>query len=202
MQRKYASQRAFRMLALAVLAAGVGAAAPREVSAQTPPRLNENCIVSVLNRNTRVRPDGSWVLPNIPANFGLVRARATCTFNGQTVSGESAPFLILANGSIDVPPIVLAPSGKWASSLMNRPSASMSWPAVSDWTSCSYTTLKTCCACEIFGPGMRFTLVRNSSSATRTGTQPKRSSSIPRPEQLSAARAEHSTGREQPASVN
>ena len=110
MQRKYASQRAFRMLALAVLAAGVGAAAPREVSAQTPPRLNENCIVSVLNRNTRVRPDGSWVLPNIPANFGLVRARATCIFNGQTVSGESAPFLILANGSIDVPPIVLGPT--------------------------------------------------------------------------------------------
>ena len=72
-----------------------------------PPPMDENCIVSVLNRNTRVHPDGTWVLPNIPANFGLVRARATCIFNGVTVSGESAPFLVSANGSVDVPPIVL-----------------------------------------------------------------------------------------------
>jgi hypothetical protein len=79
-------------------------------SAQTPQRLNENCIVSVLNRNTRVRPDGSWILPNIPANFGLVRARATCVFNGLTISGESAPFLISANNSVNVPPIILGPT--------------------------------------------------------------------------------------------
>jgi hypothetical protein len=72
--------------------------------------LNENCIVSVLNRNTRVRPDGSWVLPNIPANFGLVRARATCVEDGQTISGESQPFLILAGGSVNVPRIVLGPT--------------------------------------------------------------------------------------------
>jgi hypothetical protein len=82
-----------------------------------PPRLNENCIVSVLNRNTRVRPDGTWVLPNIPANFGLVRARATCVFNGQTTSGESAPFLLVANGSVNVPPIVLGSSTPIPSSL-------------------------------------------------------------------------------------
>ena len=55
-------------------------------------------------------PDGSWVLPNIPANFGLVRARATCIFNGQTVSGESLPFLVLANSSVNVPPIVFGPT--------------------------------------------------------------------------------------------
>ena len=84
-------------------------AANVQIQAQ-PQRLNENCIVSVLNRNTRVRADGSWVLPNIPANFGLVRARATCTFSGVTVSGESAPFLIEANGSANVPPIVLGPT--------------------------------------------------------------------------------------------
>jgi hypothetical protein len=74
--------------------------------AQAPP-LNESCIVSVLNRNVRVKADGTWILPNIPANFGLVRARATCVVNGQTISGESAPFLIAANNSVDVPPIVL-----------------------------------------------------------------------------------------------
>ena len=78
--------------------------------AQAPVKLDENCIVSVLNRNVRVKPDGSWVLPNIPANFGLVRARATCIVNGETISGESAPFLIAANSSVDVPPIVLGPT--------------------------------------------------------------------------------------------
>jgi len=36
-------------------------------------QLNENCTVSVLNRNVRVNPDGSWVLPNVPANQGPVR---------------------------------------------------------------------------------------------------------------------------------
>ena len=33
-------------------------------------QLNQNCTVSVLNRTVQVNPDGSWVLPNIPANFG------------------------------------------------------------------------------------------------------------------------------------
>jgi hypothetical protein len=69
--------------------------------------LNEHCTVSVLNRNVQVKPDGTWVLPNIPANFGRVRARATCVENGQTRSGESSFFTIPANGSIDVPPIPL-----------------------------------------------------------------------------------------------
>jgi hypothetical protein len=89
---------ALGIVALALLAPGLAAAQDT---------LNENCIVSVLNRNTRVRPDGSWVLPNIPANFGLVRARATCVEDGRTISGESQPFLILAGGSVNVPPIVL-----------------------------------------------------------------------------------------------
>jgi hypothetical protein len=89
------------LAALAVLAPGLA-------TAQSG--LNENCIVSVLNRNTRVKPDGAWVLPNIPANFGLVRARATCVADGRTTSGESQPFLILAGGSVNVPPIVLGPT--------------------------------------------------------------------------------------------
>lgn len=33
-------------------------------------QLNENCMVSVLNRTVRANPDGSWVLSNVPANFG------------------------------------------------------------------------------------------------------------------------------------
>src|SRR2546426_8260036 len=69
-------------------------------------QLNENCTVSVLNRNVRVSPDGSWVLPNVPANFGLVRARVTCVVDGKTISGESEPFLIPANGVVNRPHIV------------------------------------------------------------------------------------------------
>ena len=76
--------------------------APDEARAQ---QLNENCTVSVLNRNVRVNPDGSWVLPNVPANFGFVRARATCIVNGQTISGESEPFLVPANGVVNLPEI-------------------------------------------------------------------------------------------------
>ena len=50
-------------------------------------QLNQNCTVSVLNRNVQVNPDGSWVLPNIPANVGQVKARATCVQNGMTGIG-------------------------------------------------------------------------------------------------------------------
>jgi hypothetical protein len=69
--------------------------------------LNQNCVVSVLNRTVPVNPDGTWVLPNIPANFGPVRARATCVSNGVTQFGQSAFFSISANGASNVPPIAL-----------------------------------------------------------------------------------------------
>jgi hypothetical protein len=70
-------------------------------------QLNEHCTVSVLNRNVQVNPDGSWVLPNVPANFGQVRARATCVQNGITTSGESALFTLPANGVVNLPDVVL-----------------------------------------------------------------------------------------------
>src|SRR5437763_5171934 len=70
-------------------------------------QLNQNCTVSVLNRNVQVNPDGSWVLPNIPANFGPVKARATCVQNGVTTFGESAFFTVPANGAVNLPNIVL-----------------------------------------------------------------------------------------------
>jgi WD40 repeat protein len=70
-------------------------------------QLNQNCVVSVLNRDVQVNADGTWVLPNIPANFGPVRARATCVTNGITQFGQSKFFTISPNASTDVPPIVL-----------------------------------------------------------------------------------------------
>jgi len=69
--------------------------------------LDDHCTVSVLNRNVQVQPDGKWVLPNVPTNFGKVKARATCVANGITTSGESDYFTIPANGTANAPAIVL-----------------------------------------------------------------------------------------------
>src|SRR5580704_11609364 len=70
-------------------------------------QLNQNCVVSVLNRTVSVNPDGSWILPNIPANFGPIRARATCVQNGVTTFGQSALFTIPTNGTVNLPHIQL-----------------------------------------------------------------------------------------------
>src|SRR5713226_9405805 len=70
-------------------------------------QLSQNCTVSVLNRTVPVNPDGSWVLPNIPANFGQVKARATCVQNGVTTSGESDFFTVPVNGAVNLPTITL-----------------------------------------------------------------------------------------------
>jgi hypothetical protein len=65
-------------------------------------QVNENCTVSILNRNVTAQPDGTWVIPNIPANQGRVRARATCVQNGITTFGQSALFLVPSNGAVNV----------------------------------------------------------------------------------------------------
>lgn len=72
--------------------------------------LNENCVVSILNRNVQAKADGTWVLPNVPANFGRVRARATCVQDGVTRYGQSDEFTIPANDSVTLPPIILGPT--------------------------------------------------------------------------------------------
>jgi len=84
-------------LAFAIGAIVVGGFAPEAAIAQ----LNQNCVVSVLNRTVQVNPDGTWILPNVPTNIGQVRARATCIQNGVTTSGQSAFFTIPSNGVID-----------------------------------------------------------------------------------------------------
>jgi hypothetical protein len=84
-------------------------------------QLNQNCTVSVLNRTVSVNPDGSWVLPNIPANFGPVKARATCIQNGVTVSGESDFFTVPANGAENLPVIKLGSASQIPVSLSISP---------------------------------------------------------------------------------
>jgi len=85
----------------------VGLAVGLFVPVPAPAQLDQNCVVSVLNRTISVNNDGSWVLPNIPANFGPVRARATCIANGITTFGESALFTIGANQIVNLPHITL-----------------------------------------------------------------------------------------------
>ena len=60
-------------------------------------QLDETCTVSILNRTAQVNRDGSWRIDNVPANFGPVRARATCVGDGVTRSGQSDYFTIRAN---------------------------------------------------------------------------------------------------------
>src|SRR5687767_11215976 len=64
--------------------------------------LDENCVVSALNRTARADASGVWVLPNVPANQGPVRVRATCVENATTRSGQSDFFSLPANGIIEV----------------------------------------------------------------------------------------------------
>ena len=98
---------------------GAGPRPGAAAGSETQPNENHG---AVLNRNVRVRPDGSWVLPNVPANFGLVRARATCIINGETISGESDPFLVPANGVVNLPRIIFHRSTPIPQSLSITPS--------------------------------------------------------------------------------
>jgi hypothetical protein len=113
-------QNAFRFI---VALAMVFALAPSALA-----QLNQNCTVSVLNRTVSVNPDGTWVLPNIPANFGQVKARATCVQNGVTTFGESEFFTVPANGAVNLPTIIMGNSTPIPVSLSIAPSATLTSP--------------------------------------------------------------------------
>lgn len=104
------------------------------VCAQQPPNqtqqpLNQSCVVSVLNRNVQVKPDGTWELPNVPAGFGRVRARATCVENGTTRSGESDLFTIIPNRMNAIPPITLGSTTAIPTSLtLTAPTTTLTAP--------------------------------------------------------------------------
>ena len=65
---------AWLLLSHATLALLLAATVARPAGAQ----LDSTCMVSALNRTAPVDGQGSFVLPNVPANQGLVRVRATC----------------------------------------------------------------------------------------------------------------------------
>ena len=110
--------RASHLLRLGAIGAFLLCVAPNTLA-----QFNQDCTVSVLNRTVQVNPDGSWVLPNIPANFGQVKARATCVRNGITTSGESDYFTVPANGAVNLPHIVLGAVTAIPGSLSLNPSS-------------------------------------------------------------------------------
>ena len=67
--------------------------------------LSDDCVVTVLNRSVNASPGGNWFIGSVPADGGLTRARATCTINGQTLSGTSQLFSVPRNETVDVGPI-------------------------------------------------------------------------------------------------
>ena len=105
------------LLKLVVWALALAALAVSALPAQTPPPLDDHCIVSVLNRGIQVNADGTWIVPNIPAGFGPVRFRATCVWAGVTMTGQSDLITIPDSGVVNVPPIVLGNSTPIPSSL-------------------------------------------------------------------------------------
>ena len=97
--------RAF-LIGIAGLLGGVGSAPAWAQGGGQAPGLDATCTVSALNRSSQVQPDGSWVLPNVPANVGQVRVRATCVAEDGTVRGGQSDFVTVpANGVIRVPEI-------------------------------------------------------------------------------------------------
>ncbi len=90
----------------------VGASPGAVAVPSPPPVLDDRCVVSVLNRVAQVRADGTWILRNVPTNFGPVRARATCTQDGATRTGQTDPFVVPEDGVVSVSdlfPVELAP---------------------------------------------------------------------------------------------
>lgn len=85
------------------------------------PTLDEHCSVSVANRTVRVQPDGRWVLPSVPVG-DRVRARAICTRDGRTYSGQSDYFRLDPEALVNLPPITFtAPEPIPASLIVTAP---------------------------------------------------------------------------------
>src|SRR5580692_11317245 len=71
-------------------------------------QLDQTCMVSALNRTAPVDANGIWVLTNVPAGTGQVRARAACVANGTTRYGQSGLFTVPVNGTVLVSDISFA----------------------------------------------------------------------------------------------
>jgi len=64
-------------------------------------QIDEHCTVSIMNRTAQVQHDGSWIINNVPATLGLVRARAVCVEAGTTRIGSSTFVSVPRGGSVE-----------------------------------------------------------------------------------------------------
>ncbi len=87
-----------RILTTVVIAFALWAALPARSLAQ----LDASCMVSAFNRTAPVQADGVWVLPNVPANLGQVRVRATCVEDGVVRFGASSLINVPADGVLKI----------------------------------------------------------------------------------------------------
>jgi len=75
----------------------------------------DTCTASILNRTTRVNPDGTFIIDNIPSNQGLGRVRIVCPDVDGTRGGASTFIQIIPAGNVNVggvPLGVIPPSVK------------------------------------------------------------------------------------------
>ncbi len=72
----------------------------------------DTCTASILNRTTRVNPDGTFIIDNIPSNQGLGRIRIICPDVNSTRGGASDFIQILPGDDVNVGniPLGLIPS--------------------------------------------------------------------------------------------
>ena len=87
-----------KSLFAALVVASISASAQATVT-----KLDDKCVVNVLNRTIQVNKESGWAIPNVPSTMGRVRARATCTKDdGTTVSGQSDYFTLTKDGVTNV----------------------------------------------------------------------------------------------------
>ncbi len=89
---------AARVAALTLLAVGW------PLAAQDPPSppLNDECTAMVLNRYTRINPDGTFGLGNVPVPLGAFRVRVICEREAGVEQGSSAFLVGVPNGDTPV----------------------------------------------------------------------------------------------------
>ncbi len=67
--------------------------------------LNQNCVATIANTSIQVSEDGTFAIPNIPADIGYYRVRVICQNNGVTTQGASAYITLNANRETEIPEI-------------------------------------------------------------------------------------------------
>ena len=68
-------------------------------------QLNQNCIATIANQSVQVSANGTFAIPNIPADVGYYRVRILCQNNGVTTQGQSAYVTLVANSNTKIPSI-------------------------------------------------------------------------------------------------